>query len=119
MAAFGRAASLAPKEPLILASLGRAQLAADQPKAALETMERARGLDFRNAILLRDMSLAYAQTNQTGMAALVTAERYALQGRIKDAQIHAERAMAQLPRGSGPWQRAEDVLFAAQRAQRR
>ena len=119
MEAFGRAATLAPKEPLILASLGRAQLAANQPKAALETMERARGLDFRNAILLRDMSLAYAQTNQTGMAALVTAERYALQGRLKDAGPHAKRAVQLLANGSPAWRRAEDVLIAFEQDEKR
>lgn len=53
------------------------------------------------------------------MASLVTAERYAVQGRFKDAAIHAKRAEGALARGSGPWQRAQDVLSAAQRAGQR
>ncbi|MFY1711543.1 M48 family metalloprotease [Tritonibacter mobilis] len=119
VAAFGTAAKLAPNEPLILASLGRAELAAGNPRAALKTMEKARGLDFRNATLLRDMSLAYAQTKQTGMAALVTAERYALQGRLKDAGPHAKRATGLLAKGSPAWRRAQDVLIAFEQDEKR
>jgi predicted Zn-dependent protease len=65
------------------------------------------------------MSLAYAKTGQTGMAALVTAERYALQGRLDDAGIHAKRAVAQLPAGSPAARRAQDVLSAFEQAQKR
>ena len=119
VSAFSTAAKLAPNEPLILAGLGRAQLAAGQSSAALTTMERARGLDFRNATLLRDMSLAYAQTKQTGMAALVTAERYALQGRLPDAGPHAKRAVGLLPNGSPAWRRAQDVLIAFEQDEKR
>ncbi|MGR3758898.1 M48 family metalloprotease [Roseobacteraceae bacterium NS-SX3] len=119
LAAYGQAVRLAPADPLILASYGRAQLAAGQPKTALKSMEKARALDFRNALLLRDMSVAYAKTGQPGMAALVTAERYALQGRLDDAGIHAKRASAQLPRGSTGWRRAQDVLTAYEQSEKR
>jgi predicted Zn-dependent protease len=40
-------------------------------------------------------------------------------GNLKDAKIHAERATALLPRGSAAWQRAQDVLSAAQAAEKR
>jgi predicted Zn-dependent protease len=50
------------------------------------------------------------------MASLVTAERYAMIGRLGDAQVHAKRAEGLLPRGSGGWQRAQDVLSATKRA---
>ncbi len=116
---YRRAASLQPKDPLVLASLGRAQLAAGQSKAALKTMERARALDFRNNTLLRDMAQAYAKTGQNGMAALVTAERYALRGRLDDAGIHAKRASGLLPRGSASWRRAQDVVIAAEQHEKR
>ncbi len=116
---FRAAAKGAPREPLILAGLGRAQLAAGDVRGALRSLEAARGRDFSNGRLLRDLAVAYAKQGQPGMASTVTAERYALQGRMKDAKLHAERAMGQLPRGSGPWQRAQDVLSAAERALRR
>jgi predicted Zn-dependent protease len=107
-----RAVELAPGEPLIRAGLGRAQLAAGNPAAARETLETARARDSRDSRMLRDLAMAYAQTGQNGMASLVTAERYALSGRWKDARLHAERAAGQLPRGSTGWRRAEDVLAA-------
>ena len=119
LGAYRRAASQAGRDPLILASLGRAQLAAGQPKSALKSLEASRSLDFRNAGMLRDMAQAYAKIGQTGMAALATAERYALQGRLKDAGVHAKRATGLLPTGSPAWRRAQDVLIAAEQDQKR
>ncbi len=115
VAVYSAAARLAPREPLILGGLGRAYLAAGNAGEALRTLEAARGRDFSDARILRDLAVAYAKTGQDAMASLVTAERYAVQGRLKDAAIHAKRAEGALPRGSGPWQRAQDVLSAAQR----
>ncbi|MCL3883595.1 M48 family metalloprotease [Marivita sp. GX14005] len=116
---YAAAARLAPRNALILGGLGRAQLAAGDHSQALNTLENARGRDYGDARILRDLSVAYARTGQPAMASLVTAERYALQGRLSDAAIHAQRAAGALPRGSGPWKRAQDVLSAAQSAARR
>jgi len=117
--AYGRAAELAPRDALIIGGLGRAQLAAGQLQTGLDTLERARARDFRDARVLRDLSLAYARNGQQGMAALVTAERFALAGRLDDAGLHARRAVIQLRRGSPPWQRAQDVLSASERHRKR
>ncbi len=119
LAAYESAVELAPREPLILAGYGRALLAAGKHKSALAPMEQARDRDFRNTRLLRDLALAYAKTGQNGMAALVTAERYALQGQFSDAELHARRATMQLPRGSPAWQRAQDVLIASEQLTKR
>jgi predicted Zn-dependent protease len=116
---YAQASKLAPQNALILGGLGRALLAADRPREALSALEKARDRDWRDARVLRDLSVGYAKTGQTGMASVVTAERYALQGRMKDAALHAKRAEALLPRGSGPWQRAQDVLLTAERALKR
>ncbi len=119
LSAYGQARSNAPENPLILASLGRAQLAAKQPKAALRSLEASRRVDFRNSNMLRDLAQAYAQAGQNGMAALATAERYSLQGRLKDAGVHAKRATRLLATGSPAWRRAEDVLIAAEQDAKR
>lgn len=119
VSAYRMASQLAPTEAQILGGLGRALLASDQPKAALEALEASRRRDFRDARVLRDMSIAYARTNRIGMASVVTAERYALQGRLADAGIHAKRAVGLLPRGSAAWRRAEDVLIASERNAKR
>ncbi|WGW05851.1 M48 family metalloprotease [Tropicibacter oceani] len=113
---YGAAANMAPRDAMVLGGLGRALVANGQPKQALSVLEKARSRDFSDPRILRDLAVAYAQTGQNGMASLVTAERYALQGRLKDAEVHAKRADGLLPRGSGPWQRAQDVLSAAKRA---
>lgn len=119
IAAYETATTLAPRESLILGGLGHALLAAGQPKTALVPLEKARDRDFRDTRVLRDLSLAYAKTDQNGMAALVTAERYALLGKMPDAGRQAKRASNLLPRGSAPWQRAQDVLIAAERFEKR
>jgi predicted Zn-dependent protease len=112
--AYARAANLAPRNALILAGYGRALLAAKQ-KGALDVLRRARDLDPRSPRLLRDLAQANAAAGQNGQASLATAERYALLGRLKDAEIHATRATGLLPRGSPGWRRADDILAAAKR----
>ncbi|MBC7156818.1 MAG: hypothetical protein H5U20_04805 [Rhodobacteraceae bacterium] len=122
MNAYRRAAALAPSEPLILAGLGRALVALDTPAAnreALAVLERAQARDGADPRMLRDLAVAYARAGQGGMASVVTAERYALVGRLPDAAIHARRAEGLLPRGSPGWLRAQDVLGAAEAAANR
>ncbi|MHA6324132.1 M48 family metalloprotease [Roseivivax sp. CAU 1753] len=119
VATYQQAVRFAGGNALIQGGLGRALLAAGQPKAALQALDRARSRDGQDPRVLRDLAVAYAQTGQTGLASVATAERYALQGRLKDAALHAERAMALLPRGSAAWRRAEDVAITARAAQRR
>lgn len=116
VAAQAKAVKLAPRDGLIQAGYGRALLATDNVKAAKAALERARAIDFRDGSMLRDLSVAYARSGQNGMASLITAERYALSGRLQDAGIHAKRAIGLLAEGSGPWQRANDVLIASERA---
>jgi predicted Zn-dependent protease len=110
VAAYQAAVRLAPSQALILAGLGRAQLAAGQTKAALATLEKARARDGADPRMLRDLAVAYAKTGNTPMASLATAERYALLGKSKDAALHAQRAADQLPRGSPGWLRAMDIV---------
>lgn len=112
---FSTAAKLAPREALIHAGHGRALLASGNPKAALGKLERAHSIDYRDSSMLRALADAYARTGQQGMAALITSERFALRGRLDTAGIHAKRASDLLARGSGPWQRAQDVLNASER----
>ncbi|MBB3995581.1 putative Zn-dependent protease [Sulfitobacter undariae] len=118
-ATYASAVKRAPNDPLILSGYGRALLASGQVKQALSVLEKSRHQDYRDGSMLRDLATAYAKSGQTGMAALVTSERYALNGRLKDAGIHAKRASHLLSEGSGPWQRAQDVLIASERAAKR
>ncbi|WP_297756187.1 M48 family metalloprotease [uncultured Shimia sp.] len=119
VSAYRKSAALAPRNALCLASLGRALLAADRPREALDALEKSRNRDFRNGLMLRDLGAAYARTGNNGMAALSAAERYALQGRLKDAGVLAKRASGLLPTGSRGWRRAEDILRQAERAEKK
>ena len=71
-------------------------------------------MDFKNITLLHDLALVYAKLENQGMASLITAERFALKGNLKDARRHAKKAEALLPQGSPPWQRAQDIIKADQ-----
>lgn len=119
VATYEQAVDLAPNNALILAGYGRALLSAGQNKAALDALERARARDYRDIRMLRDLAVAYSKLGNDGMASVVTAERYALQGRPEDALIHAKRAVGALPTGSPGWQRAQDVLLASERSVKR
>ena len=119
VAAYGRAAALAPKNALILGAYGRSLLVTGQTKKALQLLEQSRARDNRDARVLRDLAASHAALGNNGMASLVTAERYAMLGRLKDAGIHAKRASDLLPRGSTGWQRAQDVVSASERAQKK
>jgi len=120
--AYGRAVQLAPQEALILAGYGRALLARDTGSGnarALAILQRAFARDPHDPRMLRDLALAYARAGNNGMASAVTAERYAISGRMTDAEIHATRASGLLPAGSPGWLRAQDVLRVVQAAQSR
>ena len=116
---YGQAVGMAGRNALIRGAYGRALLATGRFGDALKQLESARANDFSDTQVLRDLAVAYAKTGQPALASVVTAERFALQGNLEDAEIHAKRAVAVLPQGSGPWNRAQDVLHAAQQARRR
>jgi predicted Zn-dependent protease len=117
-AAYGKAVRMAPKDPQILAGLGRAQLAKNSgysAKTALSTLKKSYARDPRNGRMLRDLGVAYAKTGNPGMASVTTAERYALASNFKQAQIHAKRAIGLLPEGTTGWRKAADILAIAER----
>ena len=119
VAAYRRAAELAPKEPLILAGLGRALLNTEGDGASREArdvLSRATRLDRDNPDAYRDLALAEARLGNEGAAALATAERYSRGGAPRDLLRNATRAADLLPVGSPGWRRAQDMITMARRA---
>lgn len=117
--AYRMAVSLAPEEALILGGLGRALLNVGGgvvTREAREVLERSARLDPAGSGVLRDLALARARSGDEGLAALATAERYALEGRFPDALRNAERAVGLLPTGSPGWLQAQDLITGAKRA---
>ena len=112
IAAYGRAAELAPREPLVLTALGTALVAVERDDAnrqAIEVLQQAIGLDAANPIALRQLAFAYARAGRIGWAELATAERALLLGDREQAGVHARRAMGRLEENSPPWRRAQDI----------
>ena len=113
-----KAVQLAPHEPLIVGALGRALLSLDDPSLdaeALTALEAAR-TTRPEASVLRDLATAYARAGREGDAALATAERFMLQGSMRDSLRHARHAIEKLPTGSPGWLKADDIRATAERA---
>lgn len=119
VAAYRRAAKLSKNNDLILAGLGRALLALETnaaTKEAVGVLEKARQSGFPAPKTYQSLAMAYGRLGQNGRASLAIAERYALSGRMQDAALHANRAQGLLPQGTPSWRRANDIMFAAKRA---
>jgi len=117
--AYKSAISILPKQSLILAGYGRALLTLKTNsgnRAALQILRKARQIDARDPHMLRDLAVSWAKSGNNGMASLVTAQRYALLGRFKDAKTNALRAEGLLPRGSVGWLRSQDIIAASKTA---
>lgn len=116
---YKKALAQRPKDPILQAGLGRVLMALETDagtKQALPILEKAARSDRFNPRILQDLALAYARLGRPGNASLATAERFALSGRIKDAKLHAERAMRALPEGTPAWRQAQDIVRVAKRA---
>lgn len=117
VSSYRNAVALAGGEPLILAGLGKALLAANTRASnaeALKVLSVARGRDPGDPSMLRNLAVAHAKNGQNAMASVATAERYLSIGRFNEAELHSKRAMGALSRGSRGWLRAQDVLVTVQ-----
>ncbi len=109
---YQAAVDLSPHEPLILASLGAAQLAMEQQplaERAIGNLNASLAFDPDNTVAWLQLSMAYNNTGNAGMANLATAERYVRLGMRGEAMQQAKRAARKLPEGSSGWIRANDI----------
>jgi predicted Zn-dependent protease len=110
--AYARAVTLKPDSALLRIGLGQAQVSAESNAhigAAIDNLRRATELEPGNAGAWRFLATAYARDGQEAMAALATAERYAIRGEYRDAQFMAARAKKGLAKGTPSYLRAEDL----------
>ncbi|GAA3873835.1 M48 family metalloprotease [Celeribacter arenosi] len=118
VAAYRRAAQLAPREAQIQSGLGRALLATGDKGAlgsAIKALEAARAREPWDPTTLRHLASAYAQSGNEGMATLNAAEAHVLRGDFAAALPLAKRAGAALGHASVGWNRAQDVIDACER----
>jgi predicted Zn-dependent protease len=106
------AVKYAPGEPLIRVGLASAMIATEDPKLAdqaISALEIATRDDPDNSMAWYQLAIAYGRRGDIGLAALASAERFLLTGKLDDAFQQAQRAEQLLPAGSPGALRAADV----------
>ena len=114
--AFDKSVKLKPKAALLEVNLGAALMAVGDAKSiprARDVLEAALRRDPTNAFAWLQLSFAYSQLNNEGMAALAMAEQRFNMGRYGDAIRFAARAKKMLPAGSREADRADDIIVIA------
>ena len=113
VAPLRKAVSLAPKAGLIRILLGQALIATASQGVvdeAITTLNMGLQTDPDSPIGYRTLARAYAMKGDIAMAELATAQGDFVDGNIKDAKMHAERAQAKLKPLTPAWVRADDIL---------
>jgi predicted Zn-dependent protease len=120
LGAYRTAVSYLPDSALLLADLGRVELAQKPPAVAEATahLEKSTVLDKDNAYVWRLLAVAYGKGGQNGMSALALAEEAMLQDDVDQALRQCEGAIKALPQGSPAALRARDLKSFALERQR-
>ncbi len=116
-----KAMELAPREPLIATALGQALVSFEDPREmerAIPILEAATRQDRQNTFAWFNLAKAYSWLERQPEANLATAERFYSAGIAAQALTHARRAMDGLDHGSPEWLRAQDIMIAAEAANR-
>lgn len=113
---YREAARLAPNQPLIRASLGRAMVDTEDPamlRAAVTELEASLRFDQQAPFTWRTLGIAYGKLGEMGRSALALAEEAALRGDLRTQREMAARADRLLPAGPAKL-RAQDLTRAAE-----
>lgn len=109
----------APYEPLIRVSLAQTLLAAEDPATvdeAIGNLEAANRMEPNNGFAWHQLALAYNLKGNEPMAALASAERFAIAGRAPEAARQARFAADNLEPETPQWYRAQDLFILARNA---
>lgn len=116
---YRQAVRYGPDEPLLRVSLAQSILATEDPKLtaeAVENLEVANRYEGNNSFSWHQLALAYNSQGNEAMAALATAERYAIIGHAPDALKQAKFAVKNLEPETPQWYRAQDLLLLSRNA---
>ena len=113
LAPLRRSVALAPSAGLVRILLGQALVATGNPALNAEAIRElsnatAREPDWPDG--WRQLSLAYGQKGDIGMAQYAAAQSYFTAGDYRMAATQASRAMEKLPKGSPGYLKAEDIM---------
>jgi predicted Zn-dependent protease len=117
--AYQKSVSLKPQAPQLRTALAVAQLALDDPAlapAALGNLKAALLKEEEDPFTWYQVAKAYSMMKDPAMADLATAESNYNAGNLPQAFVFASRARAKLSQGGVDWQRANDIIGAAQGA---
>ncbi len=116
---YRQAVRYGPDEPLLRVSLAQSILAtedADLTEEAIKNLEAANRYETNNSFSWHQLALAYNSQGNQAMAALATAERYAIIGHARDAMKQAQFAVDNLEAETPRWYRAQDLLLLSRNA---
>jgi predicted Zn-dependent protease len=115
--AYQKAVDLKPQAPQLRLALAVAQLATDRQdmsQQALLNLKAANLVENDDVMTWYETAQAYSNLKNTPMANLSTAEVYYAAGAMPQAAQFAARARRDLTQGSADWERANDIMSAAQ-----
>lgn len=118
---YHAAVRLLPNNALMLADLGKSELAEDGASnvaSAVAHLEKSTTLDNKNASAWRLLATAYGKQNNQPLSHLALSEEALLQGDVKQALSQSELAAAGLKPGSPTMQRVNDVKALALKMQK-
>lgn len=119
LAPLRRATELSGNQPLIATTFGHALIATEDKTHFAEAervLKTAVARDRENPFAWYQLGTVYAAKGDLARAKLASAEQQVLSDRMPQALSSAEAAMAELPRGSADWLRAQDIAFQARAA---
>ncbi len=119
---YRQSVKLAPHQPLLRVGLAQAIIATEDPstnKEAMEHLLQSLRDDPENTFAWHNLAIAYHRDGQQGMADYATAERHYRVNNLGQAQVHAQRAIRVLAKGSPAWNRTLDIQQSIQQAQKR
>ncbi len=119
---YRESVKLAPHQPLLRVGLAQAIIATDNPdtnKEAMEQLLQSLRDEPENTFAWHNLAIAYHRDGQQGMADYATAERHYRAHNLGQAQIHAQRAIKVLAKGSPAWNRTLDIQQSIQQSQKK
>ncbi|MBL0941773.1 MAG: M48 family metallopeptidase [Alphaproteobacteria bacterium] len=112
--AYQKALILKPDSDLIRIMYAQTLIETQKPEMnhkAIEELQKIKETEKDNPMLWRLLAIAYGRLHNMGMASLMLAEQALVEGDMKRATYHAERAKKQLTASESPAkQRARDII---------
>ena len=115
---YRAATELLPDDPLLMLELARLDIESEMPELlgkSIKALERVVRIEEDNNVAWRLLSIAYGREGRMAESALASGEQALLEGRPKDALLHANHALGIVPEGSPGWLRAQDIYDLATR----